>query len=191
MQGNGSFRPVSFENRLSDESGAGNHAMSHNYPDFVAGHNGGTAIQFNGEDDHVILPDSLSDGTDFSFAAWVYWDGGDSWQRIFDFGIMDSDTYMFLTPMTDSGSGATMRFSMTTSGWSGEQRLTSSSHYLKMPGRMSRLPSKETTGRLFMNGTQVAINSSMTLNPSDLGAIQHYLGRSMFPSDPYFSGEAR
>ena len=102
---------------------------------------------------------------------------------------MDSDTYMFLTPMTDSGSGATMRFSMTTSGWSGEQRLTSSSALPENAWTHVAVTIEGNTGRLFMNGTQVAINSSMTLNPSDLGAIQHYLGRSMFPSDPYFSGK--
>ena len=37
----------------------------------------------------------LSDSLDFTFAAWINWNGGAAWQRIFDFGVMSSREYMF------------------------------------------------------------------------------------------------
>ena len=57
--------------------------------------------------------------TNFTIAAWVYWNGGNAWQRIFDFGN-DTTQYMFLTP--GSGSG-TLRFAITTNGGGAEQIL--------------------------------------------------------------------
>lgn len=35
-------------------------------------------------------------------AAWVRWDGGNNWQRIFDFGS-DIEKSMFLTPSNGGG----------------------------------------------------------------------------------------
>ncbi len=170
-----------FENNLNDGSGSGNHAVSKDYPDFVAGHNGGTALQFDGVDDHVILPDSLSDCPDFTFAAWVKWDGGPAWQRIFDFGILDSgNKYMFLTP-SDGGS---MKFVINRG--LGEAALTTTA----LPTgawRHVAVTLSGNTGRLYVNGSQVA-TGTIAPDPDDLGAIQHYLGRSMFPNDPNFDG---
>ena len=40
-------------------------------------------------------------GVAFSFAAWIRWNGGANWQRIFDFGNSTTH-YMFLTPNVGS-----------------------------------------------------------------------------------------
>ena len=48
-----------------------------------------------------------------------------------------------------------------------------------------------TTGTLYVNGTAVATNTAMTLNPSSLGTTnQNYIGKSQFPPDPYLDAVA-
>ena len=43
----------------------------------------------------------IAGGGAFTFAGWVYWNGGGNWQRIFDFGD-DTSHYLFLTPRSGS-----------------------------------------------------------------------------------------
>lgn len=45
------------------------------------------------------------------------------------------------------------------------------------------------TGRLYLNGTLVAQNTNVVLNPIDLGATTNvWLGRSQYTTDPYLNG---
>eukprot|EP01032_Pedospumella_encystans_P033523 gene33522-37886_t len=107
----------------SDASGNGRHAALLNGPLWSSGKRAG-ALALDGVDDYVALPAGLVAGlSDFTVAVWVYWNGGRSWERIFDFGSGTSH-YMFLTPQA-SGSG--VRFAIATNGGVGEQRLGSSS----------------------------------------------------------------
>jgi hypothetical protein len=46
----------------------------------------GCAIDLDGTNDYVTLPGGVADAVDITVAAWVNWDGGGNWQRIFDFG---------------------------------------------------------------------------------------------------------
>jgi hypothetical protein len=87
----------------SDASGNGRHAALLNGPLWSSGKRAG-ALALDGVDDYVALPAGLVAGlSDFTVAVWVYWNGGRSWERIFDFGSGTSH-YMFLTPQA-SGSG--------------------------------------------------------------------------------------
>ena len=54
-------------------------------------------VDLDGTGDYVTLPAGVVDIDDMTIAAWVYWDSGDRWQRIFDFGTGTSQ-YMFLSP---------------------------------------------------------------------------------------------
>src|SRR5947208_702045 len=72
--------------------------------------------------DYVKLPSGVANSTNITIAAYVKWDGGNAWQRIFDFGN-DTTTYMFLTPKSGNN---TMRFAITTGGGAGEQTLDTS-----------------------------------------------------------------
>src|SRR5262249_4893233 len=45
------------------------------------------------------------------------------------------------------------------------------------------------TGRLYVNGVQVASNTGMSLSPAVISpTTNNWLGRSQFSSDPYFNG---
>ena len=45
------------------------------------------------------------------------------------------------------------------------------------------------TGTLYINGSQVAQNTSMTRNPSSLGSTnQNWIGRSQISGDAYLNG---
>jgi hypothetical protein len=64
-------------------------------------------ITLDGVDDYVDLPNGVISGLhNATLIAWVAWDGGPCWQRIFDFGISDAGedavgnvvTSLFMTP---------------------------------------------------------------------------------------------
>ena len=68
-------------------------------PTFVPGKYG-QALQFDGTD-YVQLSPRIAAMTDFTVAAWVWWNGGGDWQRIFDFGA-GTRQYLILTPSSGS-----------------------------------------------------------------------------------------
>jgi hypothetical protein len=69
----------------------------------------GGVIDLLGNDQYVDLPTSVLGGLgDATFEVWVTWDGGEPWQRIFDFGSNDAGigaqgtgtSHLFLTPLS-------------------------------------------------------------------------------------------
>ena len=64
---------------------------------WAAGHNG-NAVSLNGSGAYVALPDDLLvDVSDFTLASWVFWNGAQTWARLFDFGT-GFHRYMMFTP---------------------------------------------------------------------------------------------
>ena len=181
--GVGSDANYLFDGDARDRTGSGNEAMLVGVPSFITGQSG-QAIQLDGVRDYVQMPANVGDSTNFTFAAWVNWNGGANWQRLFDLGA-DTSQYLFLTP---SSGANTLRFAITTSGYSGEQRLESSP---LTPGGWTHVAVtiNGTTGKLFVNGTSVATNNSMTINPATVMTKYNYLGKSQFSADPLFAGQ--
>ncbi len=179
----------SFDGDLHDALIHGNDGMAIGAPDFVPGKSG-QALSFDGTSDYVQLPDSLGDTNDFTFTGWIYWDGGNDWQRIFDFGsgrkvnngYGDSyDNYVFFTPR---GSGNTMRFTVRQDGV--DQIVTAPPPPTGVWTHVA-VVIDDTTAKIYMNGAPVGTNSSFTNDPGDLDTRFCYLGKSQYP-DPLFDG---
>lgn len=171
----------SYDINKLDTSGNGNHPLFYGSPNFAAGRYD-RGLAFDGTDDYLMLPAHMGEATDFTFAAWVYWNGGGNWQRIMDFGA-DTNRYMFLTP---SAYSQQLRFTITTSGYGGEQRLESGAFPVNTWTHVA-VTLGGNTGCLYVNGAAVD-TQTITHNPSSLGAMNNFLGKSQFANDPLFGG---
>lgn len=141
----------------------------------------GSAIDLDGAGGVVTLPAGVADAADLTVAAWVNWDGGDNWQRLFDFGN-NTNQYLFLCPRTGSN---TMRFAIRNGG--AEQAVETSvlpaGQWVHVAVTLSG-----STARLYVNGVAAASNPGVTINPIDFAPVYNYLGDSQFSADPTFNG---
>lgn len=172
-----------FDGNPLDISGNGNNGVVTGTATYVGG-KVGSAISLDGASNYVSLPAGMMDFTNFTVAAWVNWNGGAAWQRIFDFGN-GTGQYMFLTP--NSGSG-TLRFAVTTNGNGAEQRVETS----EMPTNQwvhVAVTYNGSVGNLYTNGVLAASTSGMSLSPTNFNPALNYLGKSQFSADPLFGGK--
>ncbi len=130
----------------------------------------------------LLLPDPVANAS--TFAAWVKWNGGATWQRIFDFGAGTND-YLFLTPRSSAG---TMRFAITINGNGSEQQINAPSALPTNSWCHVAVTLDGSKGLLYLNGVPVATNNNLTIRPWQTLAKTNYIGHSQFP-DPLFGGE--
>lgn len=179
-EGHGPDAHFTFDDNLLDQSGNGNNALLKGVPTFVPG-NSGSALVMDGVHDVVQLPANLGDSANFSFAAWVNWDGGGNWQRVFDLGD-GTNRYLALTPQSNAN---TLRFTIRNNGVSRQLEAPA-----LIPGRWTHVAVTigGGTGRLFVDGTLVSTNADMAETPAAVGTRWNYLGKSQFNADPLFAG---
>jgi hypothetical protein len=148
-------------------------------------------------ENYVNLPNGLISGLgSATIEAWLTWNGGDPWQRIFDFGSSQDGenqrgggvNYLFLTPST-SGAVPTLRAAFQSTDTDGEVRVNSPA---ALPTGIEQHVAVVVNGQndtlaLFINGAPV---DSAPL-PSQLSAIDDindWLGRSLYDGDPGLAG---
>ena len=146
---------------------------------------GSNAVRLSGSNQYVDLPDALVQGcTNFTWASWINLGSTASWSRIFDSGT-NTGTNMFLTPRAG---GNTLRFAIRRNNGA-EQQISYGINFPLNQWRHVAVVLNGNTGRLYLNGTLVAQNTNVVLNPVDLGAITNvWLGRSQYTADPYLNG---
>jgi autotransporter-associated beta strand protein len=170
-----------FNTNLWDASGYYNNGMAVGAPSYTTGHDGqAQALVLDGSSSYVQLPVNIARGGGFTFAAWVYWNGGGNWQRIFDFGN-DTSHYLFLTPSSGSG----LRFAISNGG--GERIVERPGTLASGSWQHVAVTASGTNAVLYVNGSPVATSASVTLVPSAFSPTRNFLGRSQF-ADPLFNG---
>ncbi len=143
----------------------------------------GNVLSLDGVSQYALLPDPVANAS--TFATWVKWNGGATWQRIFDFGAGTS-AYLFLTPRASSGH---MRFAITTSGNGAEQTIEAPAALPTNSWCHVAVTLDGSKGLLYLNGIPVATNNNLTIRPWQTLARTNYIGHSQFPADPLFGGE--
>jgi hypothetical protein len=174
----------SFDGNANDSSGNANHATTIGSPTFVAGMYG-SALNLNGASQYAMIPAGImASVTNFTIAAWVYWNGGSAWQRIFDFGN-DTTQYMFLTPSSGSG---TLRFVISTNGNAvGAEQILETAPLPVGQWRHLAVTRNGNTARVYTNGV-LAVSGTVTIAPANFNPALNYLGDSQYPADPFFNG---
>jgi hypothetical protein len=142
----------------------------------------GNALSLCGTNEYVSLPAGIVSGLhDFTVSVWVNPRADTAWSRVFDFGT-GTGVYMFLTV---SAGGGPARFAITTGGGGAEQQINAPAGQLPLnTWTHLAVTLSGTTGTLYVNGSPVATNANMTLNPASLGnTTNNWIGKSQF-GDP-------
>lgn len=155
---------------------------------------GNGELNFPGTSGYLNLPNGLiSPLTNVTMEAWLTWNSGGNWQRIFDFGNNSNGennqgtglTYFILTPRSGAG---VLRFAVSTNSGGGEVGTVWTNALPTNQLTHTALAYDYVAGSamLYLNGQRIAVGAA----PIPLSAIidvNDWLGRSNWP-DPYFNG---
>ena len=163
---------------LNDASVNGNHAALFGDLELQEGHLD-QAIKLNGSTNFIQLPATIASSREMTFASWVYWQGGDSWQRIFDFGN-DTDHYCFLSPKPSSAN----RLRLAIKNGGSEQIINATTTHRTKQWMHVAVTFADDAITLYLDGQPAGSSSTITERPADFRPVFNYIGRSQFPADP-------
>ena len=141
----------------------------------------GQALRLDGSGAAVTLPAGIADSDKLTVAAWVYWNGGGQWQRIFDFGT-GTEQNIFLTPRSG---GNTLRFAIKDNGL--EQSVETGQLATGQWVHLAAVLDAE-TARLYVNGALAASTSGIENSPLQFLPTANSIGDSQYSADPPFNG---
>ena len=143
----------------------------------------GSVLNLSGASQYVSLPSGI--GAMRTFSAWVKWNGGNAWQRIFDFGA-GTGSYAMLTAAANTGA---LQFQITPDNGNAIWFLDAPAPLPVGVWTHVAVTLNGSEAVMYVNGQAVAVNASTYVLPSDVEGSQDFLGRSQFSADPYFNGQ--
>ena len=156
---------------------------------FSAGKVGNALYLTEANKGYAALPAGiLANACEATIATWVYINSTtNAWSRIWDFG-KDTTSYMYLTRNNNLDHVA--RFGISNSGNTHEEVISGQNNVGALSWTHVAVVLGPSGGTLYFDGVPVGTNTAMKLRPADLGSTpNNYIGRSQFPSDPYFDGD--
>lgn len=167
---------------LWDSSHNGNHAALNGPSSLIAGKIGEALDLQPSNKNYLQLPATIANHKELTLSAWIYYRGGNQWQRIFDFGN-DTEHYMFLTP--NNSYTSKMRLGIKNGG--SEETMDTN---VPATNKWTHVAVTFGTDKivLYVNGTAVATNTTIKTRPADIRPVLNYVGRSQFAADLFFNG---
>jgi hypothetical protein len=142
----------------------------HGNPEWVADSGRGLALAFNGKDQYVEMPRSISDLRDCRIDISVKWAGGAANQRVFDFG-RDAANCMYFTPSSENGKAVFVMIS------NGRAEAVQAAETLPV-GKWSKVGISIDGGAVTLTiDGGAAGTGKVSANPEDLRADSNYLAR--------------
>ncbi|WP_258104248.1 LamG-like jellyroll fold domain-containing protein [Marinoscillum sp. MHG1-6] len=170
---------LSFEGNTRDTTIHLQHGATAGGVNYGSGIKSSKAIELDGVDDFIKLSPGVANHQEISVAAWVKWNGGADWQRIFDFGNDESE-YMMLTPSV----GSKLRFAI---NYNGEEKLLEAPALTEGEWHHVAITISGSKAFLYVDGEPRAFSLSFYKTPMDFQPVFNYIGRSQF-ADPAFNG---
>lgn len=148
----------------------------------------------DGTDDYIELPNGLLSGlSDATLVAWLAWNGGPCWQRVFDFGSTDAGegqvgnatSSLFATPKRCPGTGPATSFT-TISNEFGSVDSDIPFPVLSVAPLAVVVDASRQELRLYAAGQSLGKGKALPL--SLLSDENDWLGRSQWVQDTYLRG---
>jgi hypothetical protein len=157
----------------------------------------GGRLELDGAGAFVQLPQGMiSELTNATFEAWVAWNSGAAWQRIFDFGNNNGAgqtagiSYLFLTPQNSLTN--TLRVAYSVAGPGANETLVDDNAPLLTGATTVQhlavvIDDNANVMRLYLDGAEQG-NTPLTGSLTAINDQNNWLGRSNFSVDPPYFG---